>query len=309
MSSFYKKTDKLEKMERIILFFLLAAKPLFANQSFLPSSKQWLLAQNSAFDPFIDYGEFQDNVTEEENINFFQNGRSLALSVMGGWEALTMNIRQIYGDAPFFGANISFFLDLRLALQIRGVFPTSHYNSLFGSTFPFSHYGMDLKYYFDRQYINKDADFLNPYVVFGPFWLNIKHNIPKTATASPAPASPPPSAQQAPANIPLSNPSSNPSTQEIKALDSFNSAGLKIGAGIEFPLVKKSFAGIEISYLYTVLEHENEDLSLLELPASSSPSPNQPLFDRLLFPNRPQVVGYRFFGDLANFSVFIGINF
>ena len=34
-------------------------------------SSQILLAKNSAFDPFIDYGEFQDDVTEEESINFF----------------------------------------------------------------------------------------------------------------------------------------------------------------------------------------------------------------------------------------------
>ena len=154
----------------IFIFFLGSVEPIFAEHNPFSGIEHWTLAQNdSTFDPFIDYGEFQDNVAEEENINFFQNGRSLTLALNGGYEALTLNMRQIYGDAPFFGAGISFFIDLRFAFQVSGAFPSGHYNSLLNNTSQFSHFGIDLKYYFNRQYLNKDADFFNPYVIFWPF--------------------------------------------------------------------------------------------------------------------------------------------
>lgn len=280
--------------------------PFFSGAGPLSASQPLQLAQNEisgAFDPFIDYGDFQDNVTEEENIDFFQNGRSLTMSMSGGYEALSLNMRQIYGDAPIFGAGVGFFLDLRFAFQVSGVFPAGHYNSLLSSTSSFSHFGIDLKYYLNRQYISEDADFFNPYFIFGPFWINIKSQIPRL---------PPPS-------IPITNAPTDPSVstsqnnlnlslQELTALSSWNAAGIKVGAGLEVPLIKQSFVGVEISYLYTVLEHENQDLTLLDLPPSNF-NPNQSLLDRLLFPNRPQVEGWRFFGDLINIVILLGVNF
>ncbi|MCZ0932292.1 MAG: hypothetical protein OXJ52_03960 [Oligoflexia bacterium] len=276
------------------------------NQIFSTSkSAPFLLAKNaSAFDPFIDYGEFQDDVTEEESINFFHYGRSLSVALSGGYEAITFNIRQIYGDAAFVGANAAFFLDLRFAIQLSGVFPTGHYNSLYNTAFPFSHYGLDLKYYWNRQYLNKDKDFFSPYVIFGPFWLNIKSALP-----------PPPSpiAQQNPQTpqqtVPPANDSNRPSSLERKAVKSYNAAGVKLGFGFELALIQQSFIGFEFSYLYTVLQHENEDLSQLNFPPVPPPNSNQTLLQRLQFPNRPEVKGYRFYGDLINIGLLFGVNF
>ena len=131
--SLYKKAENQEKKAIHFIF-----------KDELGRKLPFLAKNTSAFDPFIDYGEFQDNVTEEESINFFQHGRSLSVAFMGGYEAITLNMRQIYGDAAFVGANVSFFLDLRFAFQLNGVFPTRHYNSLFHSAYAFSHYGLDL---------------------------------------------------------------------------------------------------------------------------------------------------------------------
>ena len=245
---------------------------------------------------FIDYGEFQDDVTEEESINFFHYGRSISIALAGGYEALTFNIRQLYGDTGFVGLNLSFFLDLRFAVQISGVFPSNHYNSLYNTVFPFAHYGLDLKYYWNRQYLNKDRDFFSPYVIFGPFHLNIRSPLP----APQIPATDPQSGQIPPASL---------SRLERASVKSHNAAGVKIGFGFELALIQQSFIGFEISYLYTVLLQENEDLSELELPPLAQTSNVQDLLQRLQFPNRPEVRGYRFYGDILNIGLVFGVNF
>ena len=205
-------------------------------------------------------------------------------------------MRQIYGDTAFVGVNATFFLDLRFAIQLSGVFPAGHYNSLFNTAFPFAHYGLDLKYYWNRQYLNKDKDFFSPYVVFGPFQLNIKSSITPPQT--------PPNQQ---------SPQTSPNTLaplEQKAIASYHAAGVKIGFGFEFALIQQSFIGFEFSYLYTVLQFENEDLSDNRkfFPPARTNS-NQTLLQRLQFPNRPEVQGYRFYGDLMNIGFVFGVNF
>ena len=297
----------MKTMRMLLLIFLLSSvEPVFAEYNPAPEIEHWTLAQSdSTFDPFIDYGEFQDNVTEEESIDFFQNGRSLTLAFHGGYEALTMNMRQIYGDAPLFGACISFFIDLRFAFQVSGAFPSGHYVSLLNNTSQLSHFGIDLKYYFNRQYLNKDADFFNPYVIFGPFWLNMKFQPPRRSASPrqiPINYNPPNQSQN-------QNPIQNDLSQlERQAVDSYNSAGLKAGLGIEFPFIKQSFLGFEASYLYSVLHYENKDLSNQTFPELKY-NPNQTLIQSWLFPNRPQVKDHLFFGDLVNLVIILGLNF
>ena len=290
-------------MRLLLLFFL--CFPAYSKittesekKSFQLGHSSILVAKNtSAFDPFIDYGEFQDEVTEEESINFFQYGRSLSLAFMGGYEAITFNIRQIYGDSGFLGINATFFLDLRFAIQLSGVFPTGHYNSLYNTSFPFAHYGLDLKYYWNRQYLSKDRDFFSPYVIFGPFQLNIKSSLPRPPMTVPQQTG---QAGQTGQNL---------SALERQAIASYNAAGIKAGIGFELALIQQSFIGFEFTYLYTVLQHENTDLSQLELPPLAQGNNNQNIFQRLQFPNRPETRGYRFYGDLVNIGFLFGVNF
>ena len=298
-----------------LLLFEAKADGLSRPSSFPSASTAWwsqagnqilLLAEDKtggAFDPFIDYGEFQENVAEEESINFFQHGRSLIVSFMTGYEGLTPNIRQIYGDAPLaLGLGISFFFDLHLAFQVGGVFPTQHYNSLLGSSTRFMHYGIDLKYYFNRQYLKKEKEFFNPYMIIGSFWIQLKNKLSPTAQ------------QQ---NIPLSNPEGTSANQgllnaqELKSQEAFSAFGGKVGLGFEVPLIKKSFIGMEIAYLYTNLEFENENLSSdkFDFPEIRN-TPTSNLLERLLYPKRPKLDSkYRFSGDLFNVFVVLGVNF
>lgn len=297
-------------MNKLSLLLLLLFFPVFSWGS-LPSHSL-LLATNelNTYDPFIDHGEFQDNVTEQETINFFQRGRSLTLSLFGGYEGLTGNLRQIYGDSlATSGVALGFFFDMNFAFQVSGTFPHSHYNTILNDSPAFFNVGIDFKYYINKQTLTKTAaDFLSPYVIFGPFWFRIQnYNVPP---------------QQAPA-IPITPPTNSPSgvanpnpvtpvvpitSLELKNQEAFSAFGAKFGVGLEVPLIKQSFLSLEASYLYTNLDFENRDLSRLNIKPSQQ-SPYRSPLDKLVYPDAPEVKGYRFFGDLFQVLILVGINF
>ncbi len=293
----------------LVKFLLLFLLPLSSYGSDLLKSQSFLAANDSNYlDPFIDYGEFQDNVTEQESINFFQKGRTLNISILTGYEAITFNIRQIYGDSPgTIGVSIGFFFDLNFAIHVSGMFPHPHYNSLLGTSPTFSSINIDFKYYFKKQKLIKSAaDFFSPYFIFGPFSLKIgNYNIQDAQTKQPA----------VPTNLPGSTPTglnnqpqSPPNSSDVSTLGDFKSIGFKLGVGIEVPCIKQTYIGAEVSYLYTNLDHfENADLS--DLTVNTVNTPNKTFFDRLIFPDTPQVKGYRFYGDMINVLFIFGVNF
>jgi len=275
------------------------------------NSKPILLSYNqktNSFNPFIDYQEFEDNVTEQKDINFFQNGRALNINLLLGYEAITFNMRQLYGDSPTaLGFSVGFFFDLNFALYIGGLLPHSHYSSLFGTTPAFSTIHTDFKYYLNKQHLIKSAaKWLNPYLVFGPFWLSIgKHNINDVQS------------QPSPINTNLQGPTpqeGNPASSATPVLDAavlggnFTAFGFKLGAGLEIPFVKQTYIGLEVSYLYTNLDQENKDLSTSRIQVTRN-NPNKTFFDRLIFPDTPQVKGYRFYGDMLTALFVFGVNF
>ena len=71
----------------LLLLFFVKERGLATEIEHHPSPL--LFAESSsrnALDPFIDYSEFQDRLTETKSINFFQSGRSLAINVFGGYD-------------------------------------------------------------------------------------------------------------------------------------------------------------------------------------------------------------------------------
>ena len=283
----------------------------------LNSSSALLLSENSAreaFDPFIDYTEFQDNITEQQSINFFQSGRSLSLTTFGGYESITLTMRELYGDSlSFFGLGVSFFLDLNYALQVSFVFPHGHFNSITQTNHTFTSYGLDFKYYANKQNLVKGMSFFNLYAVFGVFSHKITPDLNRAAPSAPGTVpsviSTVPTAQAVPAPY-ISGNTPQPLSSEEKGLVSIHQKmGVKIGVGVEIPIIKQAFIGVEMAYYYTDLLFENDDLSNSYVAASSG-NAYRTILDRLLIPPSPRnLQGNRFFGDMFNTAVLLGVNF
>lgn len=312
---------------RLILFFALGfafqspaedlwgenlmSDTLWKEKKAFPQIKsRFLLAQdnsNKTFDPFIDYGEFQDNVAEEESLSFFQHGRSLSVILMAGYEGVTFNMRQIYGDSLFFvGLNISFFIDFHIAFQLSGMLPTGHYNSLFNSNWPFFHYGLDMKYYWHKQYVNEEQKMFNPYLIAGPFVFNMIGRTPLESQNNQIPivTNPTePAGAVSPAGLDLTR-------EERDAVPIITNIGLKTGLGLELNVLDPIFISFEAVHLYVHFKgFENTDLSMYETPPLPQPQANPDILYWLQYPNRPEVRGYKFYGDLFQITVQAGINF
>jgi hypothetical protein len=135
-----------------------------------------LIAQaegDEAYDPFSDYSEFEESMEEEEDINFFRNGRLFTMGFIGGVRGWTANLGQIYQTSPAFGVFLSYFFDLRFALQF-GFLTSDHQLSVSGSSFkPISgtvnttDIQFLLKYYLNTQNVTRGLADLNPYIVGG----------------------------------------------------------------------------------------------------------------------------------------------
>ena len=52
---------------------------------------------------------------EEEDINFFRNGRLLSLGFTLGYRGFTQTFGKIYSGSPTFGLFLAYFFDLRFA--------------------------------------------------------------------------------------------------------------------------------------------------------------------------------------------------
>jgi hypothetical protein len=127
---------------------------------------------DETYDPFADYSEFEEAEEEEADINFFRNGRFVTLGFLGGFRGMTENLGHLVQPAPAFGLFLSYFFDLRFALQFS--FNTSdHAINIVGQTetasgtASFTNYGVDLKYYINTQNVTKGLAKFNPYIIGG----------------------------------------------------------------------------------------------------------------------------------------------
>jgi opacity protein-like surface antigen len=150
---------------------------LFNESSDWTPKKGVLLAQadgDDAYDPFADYSEFEESMDEEEDINFFRNGRLLTIGFIGGWRSWTGVLNQIYSSNPTFGVFLSYFFDLRFALQF-GYLTSNHVlliptNGTFDTVqgnINITDLSVTLKYYFNTQNVTRGLADLNPYVIGG----------------------------------------------------------------------------------------------------------------------------------------------
>lgn len=176
----------------LLAFFLFVfTPPAFAQQSTISESSserlrlgsgvfldgvqvaQYVAQVDDSYDPFADYSEFEESVEEEEDLNFFRNGRLLTVGFVGGMRGWTQTLGQIYSGNIGFGLFICYFFDLRFALQF-GFNVSDHLLSVAGNGFTSirgnvnaSDLGANLKYYFNTQNVTRGLADLNPYIVGG----------------------------------------------------------------------------------------------------------------------------------------------
>lgn len=190
-----------------------------------------MLAQvDDSYDPFADYSEFEESVEEEEDLNFFRNGRLLTVGFVGGLRGWTQTLGQIYSSNISFGLFICYFFDLRFALQF-GFTVSDHLLSVAGNGFSpirgnvnASDLGANLKYYFNTQNVTRGLADLNPYIVGG------FSQIYRTITVS-----------------------GNDNFAKDAAF-TFNA-----GAGIEIPMMRnKLFFGLQGLFQYAMFTDENK---------------------------------------------------
>ncbi|MGE3680749.1 MAG: outer membrane beta-barrel protein [Bdellovibrionales bacterium] len=128
---------------------------------------------DDTYDPFADYSEFDEAQEEEADINFFRNGRFVTLGFLGGPRGFTEGMGDMYKLSPAFGLYLSYFFDLRFALQFS--FLTSDHTfsvtSRSGQTgrgnISITSFGLDMKYYINTQNVTKGLAKFNPYFIAG----------------------------------------------------------------------------------------------------------------------------------------------
>ncbi len=127
---------------------------------------------NNAYDPFIDYNEYNTSGQEEADINFFENGRLLSAQIEIGDRTFTDGFHKLYSDGMTYGGAFTYFFDLNIGLQFS--FTTSSHNiSISGGgvsktgNVTFNEFGLDLKYYFNMADVTKGLASFNPYILIG----------------------------------------------------------------------------------------------------------------------------------------------
>ncbi len=130
------------------------------------------LAQDAsdAYDPFIDYNEYEIADEEEADINFFRHGRFLTMGFLIGQRIFTEGMADVFKNDISYGLYLSYFFDLRFALQFGYVtgnhaitVPTTN---ITGNA-KLNGLSVDLKYYLNTQNVTKGLATLNPYFIGG----------------------------------------------------------------------------------------------------------------------------------------------
>ena len=214
----------------------ISVKKLIFSLLLVSSIHQHAYAQNAdideGFDPFSDYNETESSAEEEADINFFRNGRFVTVGFLGGVRGFTQGLSGMYQSSPGFGLFLSYFFDLRFALQFS--FLTSDHTfkvvAPSGQTgrgnVSLTNFALDIKYYINTQNVTKGLAKFNPYFIVG------FSRVDRTAT--------------------------------IVDVDSFSKEGAMaydFGAGIELPMMRnKMFFGGQFMYQMINFHNENTEV-------------------------------------------------
>lgn len=215
-------------------------------------------AEDETYNPFADYSEFEESGEEEADLHFFRNGRFLTLGFMMGQTRATSSLSKAYSPGLGYGLFLSYFFDLRLAMQFS-YFNSSHDLSLkaidgttANASAKYSTLNIDFKYFLNTQNVTRGLADLNPYILAG------MNQTSKTA-----------------------------SSQNSLEIAKQNASGFNIGAGVEFPILRKEmFIGFQAVYNLVQFPDENTEIFLGSSPTGVKPN-----------------------GDLLSFQLTLGSNF
>ncbi len=188
---------------------------------------------DDTYDPFADYSEFEESAEEEADINFFRNGRFFTLGFIGGYRGMTETMGRIEKPGASFGLFLSYFFDLRFAMQLS--FLTGDHSLSFNSggtnitgNVAISDIGMNLKYYLNTQNVTKGLAQLNPYLIGG------FSQVYRTTTVV-----------------------------GQSGFGKEGAMGFDLGAGLELPMMRnKMFFGGQLAYQLVTFPNENSEIVL-----------------------------------------------
>lgn len=188
---------------------------------------------DDTYDPFADYSEFDQDDNEEADINFFRNGRFVTLGFLVGLRGWTENLGKVYHPATHFGVFLSYFFDLRFALQftyLTGDHSFSLTNPIDGATYGgnigIQSFQIDFKYYLNTQNVTKGLAAFNPYLIGG-----------------------------------FSNVYRTTNVDNVTAYGKESAMGFDLGAGVELPMMrKKMFFGAQAMYQLVNFKDEHSEV-------------------------------------------------
>lgn len=219
-----------KKKQFRLLFSLWSCVLLVGLFAPLPTLAQY----DDSNDPFADFSEFDQQSEEEEDINFFRNGRFLTLGMFLGYRGFTAEYGNYYSGSPLYGLFLNYFFSLHFALEFAYLTgdhpfyvdlpaPASH-----TGTTNVSDLGINVKYFFNTDNVTKGLADLNPYLKVGFSQIT---------------------RVQAFAN-------------EDGIAHPDEAQGINFGAGLEIPMMKnKMFFGLQFSYQVITFPEENIEIT------------------------------------------------
>ncbi|OQW51313.1 MAG: hypothetical protein A4S09_10280 [Proteobacteria bacterium SG_bin7] len=225
-------------ISKIHKFFACLFVVLFSFGISSPALAQW--ENDDTYDPFADYSDYESSAEEEADINFFKTGRLFTMGFHAGYRNFTQDLKDHFGGGTSFGLFLSYFFDLRFALQVG--FSLSDHTIALPTSTPVSgnvevnDVSVALKYYINPQAVTKGLGKLNPYVSIGMSQIN------RTFTT----------------------------TASSSRYGKDTSNGFTIAGGIEIPAMRnKMYYGAQASYTMISMPDESVPFSN---PASTNPS-------------------------------------
>lgn len=199
----------------------------------IPGLKVAQFDADDTYDPFADYSEFDEAQEEEADINFFRHGRFVTIGFLGGYRGFTQGLGSIYTPSFDFGLLLSYFFDLRFAMQFS--YQTSdhgfHVTTVDGhqsatGTVGLTDFSLDMKYYINTQNVTKGLAKFNPYFIGGFAFVQRSTHI-----------------------------------DGISTFGKENAMGFDLGAGIEFPMMKnKMYFGAQAMYQLINFPDKNTEI-------------------------------------------------